>query len=121
MAKKILIVDDNEKNRKLLRVLLTHSSYEVLEAENGKEGVTMARENIPGLIIMDIQMPVIDGIEALKLIKEEPSTMNIPVIAITSYAMSSDREKFLKEGFDSYISKPIHTKEVLEVIRQFLP
>lgn len=119
--KRILIVEDNEKNMKLFRVLLNSQGYEVLEAENGKEGIKKAKDNIPNLIIMDIQMPEMDGIEAMKRIKHEPSIMNIPVIAITSYAMNDDRERILKEGFDSYISKPINTKEVLEIIRNFLP
>ena len=117
---KILIVDDDAKIRKLLRVVLQSSGYETIEAENGERGIKLAKENIPNLILMDIQMPVMDGISALKIIRLDESTKSIPVIAQTSYAMKGDREKFLAEGFDSYISKPIDVKEFIEIIKRHI-
>lgn len=118
--KRVLIVDDDAKIRKLLRVALQSSGYETIEAENGERGIKLAKENIPDLILMDIQMPVMDGISALKIIRLDESTKSIPVIAQTSYAMRGDKEKFLAEGFDSYISKPIDVKEFLRRIEEII-
>ncbi|MEW6109303.1 MAG: response regulator [Nitrospirota bacterium] len=120
MGKKILIVDDNEKNIKLLRFLLRKSGYETLEAENGEEGVRLAKENLPDLILMDIQMPAMDGIEALKILGSEDMTSKIPVIALTSYAMKGDKERLIAEGFDGYVSKPINTKEIIEIVKKYI-
>jgi len=107
MGHKILIVDDNAMNRKLFGFLLKRAGYEVFEAEDGRQGVGRAAEIIPDLILMDIQMPDMDGISALKAIRELAATREIPVIAITSYAMKGDRDRLLSEGFVGYISKPI--------------
>lgn len=115
---KILIVDDDDKNRKFFRVLLNKSGYVTVEAKDGKEAVRFAKTNYPDLILMDIQMPVMDGLTALKLIKTDPKTANIPVIAITSYAMQSDIERFSKEGFDFYITKPVRIKILLDTIKK---
>lgn len=120
MSKKILIVEDNEKNRKLMRVILQNVGYETIEAEDGEQGVKLAKENIPFLILMDIQMPVMDGIEALRILRAELTTRDIPVIALTASAMRGDKERFLKEGFDGYISKPIDVKEFLKTIESIL-
>lgn len=120
MAKKVLIVDDNEKNRKLFRVILRNSGYETIEAEDGEKGVKLAKEEIPALILMDIQMPVMDGIEATKVLRSEEMTSKIPVIALTSYAMKGDKEKFLGEGFVGYIAKPIDMKEFLGIIKKYV-
>lgn len=117
----VLIVDDNEKNLKLLRVILQNYGYEVLEAQNGEEAVKLAKENIPALILMDIRMPVMDGITATKIIKSEPSTAKIPVIIVTSSAMSGDSERIISEsGGDGYISKPINIKELLKVVAEII-
>jgi CheY-like chemotaxis protein len=121
MEKKILIVDDNEKNLKLLRVILQNYGYEVLEAQNGEEAVKLAKENIPALILMDIRMPVMDGITATKIIKSEPSTAKIPVIIVTSSAMIGDSERIISEsGGDGYISKPIDVKKLLKVVAEII-
>ncbi len=117
---KILIVDDDTKNRKLFRVTLQNSGYETIEAENGEYAVELAKENIPNLILMDIQMPKTDGISAFKVIRADEGTKNIPVIALTSYAMKGDREKFLAEGFDGYISKPIDVREFLKAVAEII-
>jgi len=117
---KILIIDDNAMNRKLFRFLLKKAGYDVFEAENGRQGVERAKEIIPGLILMDIQMPDMDGIATLKAIREAEAAGKIPVIAITSYAMKGDRERFLSEGFVDYISKPIDNDVFLTSIKNAL-
>lgn len=117
---KILIVDDDAKTRKLLRAMLQNSGYEIIEAENGEQGIKLAKENIPVLILMDIEMPVMDGMSAFKVIRADESTKNIPVIALTSYAMKGDKEKFLAEGFDNYISKPIDVKEFMKIVKKHI-
>ena len=120
MAHKILIIDDNAMNRKLFGFLLKKAGYEVLEAEDGKQGIELAKKVIPGLILMDIQMPGMDGMTALKAIREIEATGEIPVIALTSYAMKGDRERFLSEGFVDYISKPIDNEGFLTSIKYTL-
>jgi len=117
---KILVVDDNATNRKLLRVILQSVGYETIEAEDGQQGIELARDLMPALIIMDIQMSVMSGNEALKILKSEQALCKIPVIALTSYAMAGDKEKFLGEGFDSYIEKPVDQKKLLETIESLL-
>ena len=121
MAAKILIIDDNAMNRKLFGFLLRKAGYEVLEAEDGKQGVEQAKEVIPDLILMDIQMPGgMDGIAALKAIRTIEAISEIPVIAVTSYTMKGDRESFLSEGFVDYISKPIDSEAFLASIKNIL-
>lgn len=120
MNAKILIVEDNANNRLLLNALLTHYGYVVIEATNGEEGLNMAREQHPDIIIMDIQMPVMDGVSAVKALKSDPGTKNIKTIAVTSYAMKGDRENFLSAGFDGYMSKPIDTRALPGLIKQYL-
>jgi two-component system cell cycle response regulator DivK len=117
---KILIIEDNEKNLKLFSVIVRSLGYEVLTATNGEEGVNMAKEKKPDLILMDIQMPVMDGITALKILKSDERTKDIPVIALTSYAMAGDKEKFLGLGFSDYISKPIDVNKFSNVIKSIL-
>lgn len=117
---KVLIVDDNEKNLKLLRIILNKNGHEVSEALNGKEGLSAAKENIPHLILMDIQMPVMDGVSALKLLRSDEAIKHVPVIALTSYAMKGDRERFIGEGFDDYIAKPINTSEIIAVAEKYI-
>lgn len=117
---KILIADDDLKNRKLFRVLLQSSGYKTIEAENGEEAVRLAKEQTPHLILMDIQMPVMDGIAAFKALREDKDSKDIPVIALTSFAMAGDMERLLGLGFDDYISKPIDTEKFLRVIEKHL-
>lgn len=117
---KILIADDNEMNRSLIVALLQRKGHEVLEAEDGAQAVKLAKGHIPDLIIMDIQMPVLDGVTALRMLRADESVKKIPVIAVTSYAMKGDKERFLNAGFDSYISKPINIKEVAKFIEQYI-
>jgi two-component system, cell cycle response regulator DivK len=120
MGKTILIVEDEPKNMKLLRDLLQRFGYEILEAFDGEEGVKSAGENIPNLILMDIMMPKMDGLEATRIIKAEAKTKYIPIIALTSYAMKGDKEKTMDAGCDGYIAKPIDIQEVLKTIEHFL-
>ncbi len=116
----ILIVEDNEKNRKLVRDVLQVKGYKTIETETAEEGIRLAQESQPALILMDIQLPGIDGITALKRLRAEPKTRNIPVIAITASAMTLKREAMLAEGFDGYQNKPISIKDFLEEVGKVL-
>lgn len=118
--KRILIVEDNEKNLKLFRFLLNSQSYETIEARDGEGGIRLAKDQKPDLILMDVQMPVMDGVAATRILKEDPDTKGIPIIALTSYAMKGDRDRFLSEGFVENIAKPIKVNEFLEVVRRYL-
>jgi two-component system cell cycle response regulator DivK len=116
----ILIVEDNERNRKLVRDVLQFRGYQTIEAETGEDAVRMARERLPALVLMDIQLPGIDGITALGQLRSDPTTRSIPIIAVTASAMTHDRQKIMAAGFDGYQSKPINVKEFLEVVRAML-
>jgi CheY-like chemotaxis protein len=116
----ILIVEDNEKNRKLVRDVLAFKGYRLAEAETGEDGVRLARELRPDLILMDIQLPGINGIVALGQIREDPAIRHTPVIAVTASAMTQDRQKIMAAGFDGYQSKPINVKEFLVAVRGML-
>ena len=116
----ILIVEDNEKNRKLIRDMLQVKGYQTIETETAEEGHNLAVENHPALILMDIQLPGIDGMTALKQLRADPLTRTIPVIAITASAMSYNRQEMLAEGFNGYQSKPISVKDFLEEVRRVL-
>jgi len=116
----ILIVEDNDKNRKLVRDVLRFKGYETLEAETGEDGVRLAQERRPALILMDIQLPGIDGIAALGRLRADPATREIPVIAVTASAMTHDRQKIMAAGFDGYQTKPIRVTEFLDVVRATL-
>ncbi len=116
----ILIVEDNAKNLKLIRDILQFRGYTTLEAETAEAGVELAQERQPALILMDIQLPGMDGREATKVLKAEESTRQIPIIALTAFAMKGDRESLLADGFDGYISKPIDIKEVPKVVESYL-
>ena len=120
MNELILIVEDNEKNRKLVRDVLQHTGYKTLEAETGEDGVRLAQESSPALILMDIQLPGMNGIEALGRLRADPKTKKIPVIAVTASAMTHDRAKIMASGFDGYQSKPINVKEFLVAVREML-
>jgi len=120
MEKVIMVVEDDPSNMKLFKDILQISGYKTLEADNNQKGVNLARENIPDLILMDIQLPVMDGLEAAKKLKADPATRNIPVIALTAYAMKGDEDNFGKAGFDGYIAKPLDVKEFLKVVEEYL-
>ena len=116
----ILIVEDNEKNRKLVRDVLQVKGYTTIESETAEEGIKLALDKSPALILMDIQLPGIDGITALKQLRVEPKTKEIPVIAITASAMTHNRQTMLAEGFDGYQTKPISVKDFLAEVQRVL-
>ncbi len=116
----ILIVEDNEKNRKLVRDVLQVKGYKTIESETAEEGIRLAQESRPALILMDIQLPGIDGITALKRLRAEPETREIPVIAVTASAMTNNRESMLAEGFDGYQTKPLSINDFLEEVQRVL-
>jgi len=120
MPHKILIVEDNDNNRSLFRDILTFHGYGVEVAADGQEGVTLARQLKPDLILMDIQMPGMDGMTANAILKGDPETCGVKIIALTSFAMRGDLDKFLAAGFDGYISKPIRTRELPGLVKQWL-
>ncbi|MBP6769534.1 MAG: response regulator [Reyranella sp.] len=120
MSKKILVVEDTEDNRQILRDLLGMAGYEMVEAQDGAQGVAMAAEHRPDLILMDIQMPVMDGYEATRQIKADPALTSIPVIAVTSYALSGDEAKTRAAGCDGYIAKPYSPRQMLAKVREIL-
>ena len=120
MKHKILIVEDNENNRSLLRDIMVFYGYEIAEASDGQEGVDLARKLMPDLVLMDIQMPGLDGLTACGILKGDPATSGIKIIALTSFAMLGDREKFLDAGFDDYLSKPVNTRELAGLVKQWL-
>jgi len=120
MGKKVLIVEDDEISLKLFCEILQFGGYEVIEARSGVEGVEVAKQQRPDLILMDIQMPEMDGVSALKILKEIPQISKVPVVALTAFAMTSDREKFLAEGFIDYISKPVKVQGLLQIVKKYL-
>ncbi len=117
--KTILVIEDNEINMKLVRTLLKIGGYRVLEVRDAETGIEVARRDKPDLILMDIQLPAMDGLEATRLIKREPEVQHIPVVALTSYAMQGDEKKALEAGCSGYISKPIDTRKFLEILSDF--
>ena len=117
----ILLVEDNDNNRLLVRDVLQASGYVVAEAETAEDGLRMAAEQHPALILMDIQLPGMNGIEALKRLRADPATRAIPVIAVTASAMTQDRHQIMAAGFDGYQSKPISVKGFLQAVRERLP
>ena len=116
----ILIIEDNEKNRKLVRDVLQVKGYKTIESETAEEGLKLALEKSPALVLMDIQLPGMDGITALKQLRANPQTKSIPVIAITASAMTNNRQAMLAEGFDGYQSKPISLKDFLGELERVL-
>jgi two-component system, cell cycle response regulator DivK len=116
----ILVVEDDSKSRKLVRDVLTVKGYEIVEAETGEEGVRLAQERRPGLVLMDIRLPGIDGIQALARLRAEVATRGIPVMAMTASVMTNDRQKVLDAGFDSFQSKPIKIKDFVAAVEQLL-
>ena len=116
----ILLVEDNSDNRTIYQTVLNHYGYEVLEARDGEEGVRLAREAIPDLILMDISIPIIDGWEATQVLKHDPATRDIPIIALTAHALASDREKAMEVGCDGYLAKPCEPRAVVAEVQRFL-
>jgi CheY-like chemotaxis protein len=116
----ILIVEDNERNRKLVRDVLQVKGYQTIESETAEEGLRLARERHPALVLMDIQLPGMDGITALGQLRADPTTRAIPVMAVTASAMTHNRQQILAAGFDAYQSKPINVKGFLEAVRALL-
>jgi two-component system cell cycle response regulator DivK len=117
-GERILVVEDNEKNMKLFRDVLVATGYRTLEATTGAEAVDMASEHQPDLVLMDIQLPDLDGVQALHRLRANAHTAEIPVLALTAQAMRGDRERFLAEGFDGYVSKPVNVRELIAIVRQ---
>jgi two-component system cell cycle response regulator DivK len=121
MTKHILVVEDQEDNRQILRDLLANAGYRLTEAENGEQALAAVEQQQPDLILMDIQLPVLDGYEATRRIKANPSLRAIPIIAVTSYALSGDEDKARAAGCDDFVPKPYSPRQLLIKIREYLP
>jgi two-component system cell cycle response regulator DivK len=121
MSKRILIVEDQEDNRAILRDLLSQAGYDLIEAVDGGKGVELARSERPDLILMDIQLPILDGYEATRQIKGNAELKSIPIIAVTSYALSGDEAKARAAGCDGYVTKPFSPRQLLAKVREFMP
>ncbi len=121
MSKRILVIEDHEDNRRIMNDTLSAAGFEVIEAVTGDAGVAMAESERPDLILMDIQLPGIDGYEATRLIKANPELRHIPIIVVTSYALSGDDVKAKEAGCDAYLAKPFRPRELLSKVREFVP
>jgi two-component system, cell cycle response regulator DivK len=121
MGQRILVIEDTEDNRQIIRDLLSSVGYELIEAADGTEGVAMAQSQRPDLILMDIQLPEMDGYEATRRIRAIPELARVPIIAVTSYALSGDEAKTRAAGCDGYVAKPFSPRQLLAKIREFLP
>ena len=120
MSKCILVVEDQEDNRQILRDLLTNAGFEMIEAENGEDAVASAQASRPDLILMDIQLPLLDGYEATRRIKADPDLKSIPIIVVTSYALSGDEKKARLAGCDAYVAKPFSPRQLLAKIKEYV-
>jgi two-component system cell cycle response regulator DivK len=120
MSQTVLLVEDNPDNQAIYRVILEHYGYRVLIAGDGEQGIGLARDSLPDAILMDISIPIIDGLEATRVLKADPVTARIPIIILTAHAMAEDREKAFEAGGDAYLSKPVEPKRVAEEIRRVL-
>ena len=118
--KNVMVVEDNEKNRKLIRVVLKAKGYNVIEATTGEEALSLLKEQRPDIILMDIQLPGIDGLTLIRQIKADVDKKDIPIIAVTAHAMKGDEQKILDTGCDAYMSKPIDTRELPLTIEKYL-
>jgi two-component system, cell cycle response regulator DivK len=118
LGKRLLIVEDNEKNMKLVRDVLQATGYSTLEATTGEEAIELSLSQAPALVLMDVQLPGIDGVEALERLRQNERTASIPVLALTAQAMSGDRERFLEAGFDGYLAKPVDVGALIEAVRE---
>ena len=121
MSKRILVIEDMEDNRRILRDLLTNAGFDLIEAVDGEKGIVAAAEHRPDLILMDIQLPIVDGYEATRRIKANPELRHIPIIAVTSYALSGDEGKAREAGCDAYVTKPYSPRALLAKIREYMP
>jgi two-component system cell cycle response regulator DivK len=117
-GEQILLVEDNEKNMKLFRDVLLATGYRTLEATTGVKAVELASAHRPDLVLMDVQLPDLDGVQALRRLRADERTAAIPVLAVTAQAMHGDRERFLADGFDGYVSKPVNVRELIDTVRQ---
>ena len=117
-GEQVLVVEDNDKNMKLFRDVLQATGYSTLEATTGEQAVELALSQAPALVLMDVQLPGIDGVEALERMRQDERTASIPVLALTAQAMSGDRERFLEAGFDGYFAKPVDVIELMEAVRE---
>ena len=120
MKKRILVVEDQLDNRQILRDLLTNAEFDIVEAENGEEAIASAQASRPDLILMDIQLPILDGYEATRRLKADPDLKSIPIIVVTSYALSGDQEKARLAGCDDYVAKPFSPRLLLTKIKEYV-
>jgi two-component system cell cycle response regulator DivK len=121
MSQRILVIEDQEDNRRIVRDLFTSVGYEIIEAVNGEDGVSAAAAHVPDLILMDVQLPGIDGYETTRQIKANPDLQHIPIIAVTSYALSGDDVKAYEAGCNGYVAKPFSPRILLAKVRDYLP
>ncbi|MGB7100518.1 MAG: response regulator [Xanthobacteraceae bacterium] len=120
MTKRILVVEDHEDNRQIVRDMLAPTDYEIIEVENGEEALAAVAKQRPDLILMDVQLPIMDGYEATRRIKADPALRSIPIIAVTSYALSGEDKRAQAAGCDDYVAKPYSPRQLLAKIRQYL-
>ncbi len=120
MTQRILLAEDNEDNRTIYRTILEHSGYTVVEAQDGEAAVRLAATEHPDLILLDISMPLLDGWEAARQIRDNPDIAQVPIVALTAHALQQDRAKAIAEGFDSYLAKPVEPRRVVEEVRRLL-
>ena len=118
-GRQVVVVEDNERNMKLFREVLESSGYRTLEAETGERAVALTAEHRPDLVLMDIHLPDIDGVEALRILRADERTASVPVLALTAQAMEGDRERYLAAGFDGYLSKPVNITDLLDAVRRY--
>lgn len=118
-GERVLVVEDNDKNMKLIRDVLQATGYDTVEASTGDDAVKLAVSQAPALVLMDVQLPGIDGVEALARLRDDERTASIPVLALTAQAMHGDRERFLAAGFDGYLSKPVDVAELLRTVEEY--
>ena len=121
MPSRVLVVEDNSLNLKLVRDVLLHAGFDVVEARSGEDGIARALAYKPDIILMDLQLPGIDGTQAMRTIKGSPVGSHIPIVALTAFAMSEDRERALRDGFDGYLIKPISVRDLPRQVTEFLP
>ena len=120
MTKRILVVEDQEDNRQIIRDMFAGTDYEIIEAENGEEAIAAVAKQRPDLILMDVQLPIMDGYEATRRIKADPALRSIPIIAVTSYALSGEDKRAQAAGCDDYVAKPYSPRQLLAKVRQYL-
>ena len=118
---RVLYVEDNEYNRKIVRQLLSRTSYQLLEAADGEEGVAMAQRELPDLILMDVQLPKLSGLDATRRLRADPRTSHIPLVVVTSFALSGDGQRAMDAGASAYLAKPYSPRDLLALIRKLLP